>query len=201
MGFSSSKTLTYFAVLLVFLCSSLWALTTHAKNQLKDKSAYELIEWTDLMPEDDLQALLNPPEYLDDIVDGSPEDQLGAQAPQAATDKKDERYQQALVSTKVRPEFNKRKIKIPGYIVPLSFDDNMIVNEFFLVPFFGACIHVPPPPPNQMIHVSYKKGLMLDSLYDPYFAEGTIVIEEHKSEEMGTASYSLMVDKVYPYTE
>lgn len=110
---------------------------------------YPLIQWTDLMPPDDLEALLNPPAYLDEIPDGSPEDQIGNSAGTA----KDDRYQQALVSTRVRPEFDQRKIKIPGFVVPLEFNDEMVITEFFLVPFFGACIHVPPPPPNQMIHI------------------------------------------------
>lgn len=170
-------------------------------GQKLEENRYQLVQWTDLMPEDDLQALLNPPEYLDDIADGSPEDQLSSQVSRAISNAKDDRYQQALISKRVRPEYDQRKVKIPGYIVPLSFDDNMVINEFFLVPFFGACIHVPPPPPNQMIYISYKKGLTLESLYDPFFIEGTIVIKEHKTDEMGTASYSLNVDKVYPYTE
>ncbi|HEY7774180.1 MAG TPA: DUF3299 domain-containing protein [Marinagarivorans sp.] len=172
-----------------------------AGDQGKAADVYQLIQWTDLMPDEDLQALLNPPAYLDDIEDGSPEDQISSQVAAAISKAKDDPYQRALVSTRVRPEFDRRKIKIPGFVVPLAFDDNMIVNEFFLVPFFGACIHVPPPPPNQMIHIIYEKGLKLESLYDPYFVEGTVVIKEHSSDEMGTASYSLNVAKLYPYTE
>lgn len=170
-------------------------------EQKRVENGYQLIQWTDLMPEEDLQALLNPPEYLDEIVDGSPEDQLNNQDARSIGNAKDDKYQQALVSKRIRPEYDQRKVKIPGYIVPLSFDDNMVINEFFLVPFFGACLHVPPPPPNQMIYITYKKGLTLESLYDPFFLEGTIVIKEHKTDEMGTAAYSLNVAKVYPYTE
>lgn len=163
------------------------------------EAEYPLIEWTDLMPAEDLEALLNPPAWLDDIEEGSPEDQISKQL--SSANAKDERYQQALVSTRVRPEFDKRKIKIPGYIVPLAFDDNMVISEFFLVPFFGACIHVPPPPPNQMIYIAYARGLTLENLYDPFVVEGTLQVKSFEGGDMGTSAYSMQVAKIYPYTE
>lgn len=227
MRFLNPKALQYTALLLLYLVFHPLAANAAKQAQNNVGQSYQSIEWTDLMPEDDLQALLDPPAYLDEIEDGSPEDQLRSQlsppesvepelgAPsvskdqlplaaeiaKASADAKDIRYQQALVSKRVRPEFDGAKIKLPGYIVPLSFDDNMVITEFFLVPFFGACIHVPPPPPNQMIYISYKKGLKLESLYDPFLVEGTLVIKEHSNEEMGTASYSLVIDSIYPYTD
>lgn len=195
------STLPLAALVLLALCSIALAANANATGQKPAEAEYPLIQWTDLMPEDDLKALLNPPEYLDDIVDGSPEDQLDNVTNNASEASKDDPYQQALVSKRVRPEFDKRKVKIPGFIVPLAFDDDMVIKEFFLVPFFGACIHVPPPPPNQMIHISYAVGLKLDSLYDPFFVEGTLLIKTHQTEEMGTSSYSLTVAKIYPYSE
>lgn len=167
-----------------------------------EKPTYELIEWTDLMPQEDLDALLNPPEYLNNIADGSAADTLGSSENQAlANQQAGDRYQQALVSTRVRPEFAQRKIKIPGYVVPLVFDNDMVVTEFFLVPFFGACIHVPPPPPNQMIYIAYPKGLTLESLQAPFYVEGTVKLQNFSSTDMGSAAYSLDVAKIYPYTE
>ncbi|AGH95076.1 DUF3299 domain-containing protein [Pseudobdellovibrio exovorus] len=50
-----------------------------------------------------------------------------------------------------------QRIKIPGFMVPLE-DDQRKVTEFLLVPTPQACIHVPPPPPNQMVYVRMKKG-------------------------------------------
>ena len=46
-------------------------------------------------------------------------------------------------------------VKIPGYMVPLE-DDSEVVSEFLLVPYVGACIHTPPPPPNQIVQVKYE---------------------------------------------
>jgi hypothetical protein len=50
------------------------------------------------------------------------------------------------------------KVRIPGYIVPLEADDQGRLTEFFLVPFLGACIHVPPPPPNQIVYVKLPQA-------------------------------------------
>ena len=51
-----------------------------------------------------------------------------------------------------------KNVKIPGFIVPLE-DSQRLVTEFLLVPNPQACIHVPPPPPNQMVYVKMKKGV------------------------------------------
>ena len=50
----------------------------------------------------------------------------------------------------VNPEYLGKRIVLPGFIVPTAYNEEREVTEFFLVPFFGACIHVPPPPPNQI---------------------------------------------------
>ncbi len=161
---------------------------------------YATVEWTDLMPKEDLDALLNPPPELASIPDGSPEDALSNEVARAVGQANSSRYQQALTSTRVKPEFNGRNIRIAGFVVPLQFDDNQVVTEFFFVPYFGACIHVPPPPPNQMMFVTYKPGLKLKELYDPFWIEGRL---ETKlvTQEIGTAAYTLQAERIEPYTE
>ena len=52
----------------------------------------------------------------------------------------------------VNTELDGQNVRIPGYLLPLDFDGKK-VTEFLLVPYVGACIHVPPPPPNQIVHV------------------------------------------------
>jgi uncharacterized protein len=71
-----------------------------------------------------------------------------------------------LVST-----FNGKQVRIGGFVVPLNFDQTE-VNEFLLVPFVGACIHVPPPPPNQMILVRSHEPVEIGGLYDPVWVTG-----------------------------
>ncbi|CAA0108698.1 Uncharacterised protein [Halioglobus japonicus] len=180
---------------------------------------YRTIEWIDLMPEEDLEALLNPPDYIGDIVDGSPEDQIvpGLEpAPpqvgnpfekveqevlnQLANSSEAQRYQDALFSRRVISQFDGQGVRVPGFIVPLEFDENQNVTQFFLVPYFGACIHVPPPPPNQIIYAEYSMGFKLDSMYDPVWIEGvlsTTLIEN----ETATAAYSIKVDRLEAFTE
>ena len=107
-------------------------------------------------------------------------------------------YQRALNSTTIRPEWDNQLVRIPGFIVPLEFDDDQVVTSFFLVPYFGACIHQPPPPPNQIIYSDFKKGIKLEVLYDAFWIEGklsTTLIEN----ELATAAYSLEVKSITPY--
>lgn len=178
------------------------SLFTHSvlMAQPASPSAYTTIEWTDLMPADDLEALMNPPEELQDIEDGSEADQISSQIQAAIAQASDSRYQQALSSTRIRPEFNNKAIRIPGFIVPLSFGENNSITEFFVVPFFGACIHVPPPPPNQIIFGKYPPGFKLDALYDPFWIEGTLSTELIEN-DMATAAYSIKIDQITDYTE
>ncbi len=162
--------------------------------------AYQEIEWVALMPEGDLSALLNRPEFLDDIADGSNEDSVEQFASKTLEDERAQQYQSALTSTRVIKEFDGKAIRIPGFIVPLEQNDEQQVTTFFVVPYFGACLHMPPPPPNQILFVEYKEGIALENLYDAYWFEGTIVIEEHES-TLGTSAYSLILNNVALYEE
>jgi hypothetical protein len=161
---------------------------------------FKTIDWIDLIPEDELDILLNPPSYIDDIVDGSFEDGIGSQIKNTLTPAKDDPYQQALISTKVKPGMDGQSVGIPGFIVPLEFDDELIVTEFFLVPYFGACMHLPPPAPNQIIYVKYAKGLELKTLYDPFWIYGTLKTSTVEN-DMATAAYSIDMASYKDYTE
>jgi hypothetical protein len=160
---------------------------------------YRTVEWIDLMPQDDLDAIMNSPDYLDDIVDGSAEDKISSKV-QKALSARDSRYQQALTSTRVVAKFNDQLVRIPGFVVPLEFDGEQTVTQFFLVPYFGACIHMPPPPPNQLIYVSYPEGLKLEALYDPFWVTGllkTSLIEN----ETAISAYAIDVNSIMPYSD
>ncbi|MEC7690132.1 MAG: DUF3299 domain-containing protein [Pseudomonadota bacterium] len=155
---------------------------------------YEEIEWTALMPASDLAALLDPPDYLSNVKDGSQQDSVKAFTQNSFEDEKTERFKQALSSVQVIPEFDGRSIKIPGYVVPLQQNEEKLVTEFFIVPYFGACLHMPPPPPNQIIYVSYEQGLKLEDLQQPFWFEGEVDIQT-RQHELGTAAYTLNVDR------
>jgi hypothetical protein len=174
--------------------------TQVTKSASSSKPVFETIEWVDLIPTDDLDALQNPPSYLADLEDGSFEDQITNQLKNDLPDSKIDRYQQALVSTNIISTMDKRSIRLPGFVVPVEFDDEQTITEFFLVPYFGACIHTPPPPPNQIIYVHAPQGLNLEYLYDPFWISGTMQTTTVQN-TMATAAYSLQMQSYEAYTE
>lgn len=89
-------------------------------------------------------------------------------------------------------------IRLPGYIVPLEVTEEGRVTEFLLVPYFGACIHVPPPPSNQIVYVKSKVGVKLDELYQPYWIEGAMKVEKSTS-DLADAGYKMEAEKIYVY--
>lgn len=163
-------------------------------------SQFKTIEWTDLMPKENMDAFLNPPSYITDVEDGSLEDQVFNQLKNSGKNKPDDPYQRALVSTKVVSAMNGKTIRIPGFIVPLEFDDNQVITQFFLVPFFGACIHVPPPPPNQIIFVNSDKGIQLDVLYEPFWISGKLSTSVTEN-SVAMSAYSLEMHGYERYKE
>ncbi len=93
-----------------------------------------------------------------------------------------------------------KMVKIPGYMVPLE-DDSEIVSEFLLVPYVGACIHTPPPPPNQIVQVkmnSQKKVKM--SFWDPVWVHGKLQIATVKS-PYGDVGFQLTGMVIEPYKD
>ncbi|MDG1387580.1 MAG: DUF3299 domain-containing protein [Halioglobus sp.] len=162
--------------------------------------AFTTLEWTDLIPPADLEILLNPPQYVTQVEDGSVEDQISSQIQNSLEAASDDRYQQALSSTKVNAELNGAKIRLPGFIVPLEFDEQQTVTQFFLVPYFGACLHMPPPPPNQIILVNSPDGIQLQELYMPFWILGELSTSITEN-DMATAAYSLRMAGIEAYTE
>lgn len=198
-----SKYFLLLCLLVLGACSSDSPPETTAPDAEKAQTptaTYRDVEWTDLMPPEDLEALLNPPEELMEIPDGSEMDQISNQIANSIAQASDSRYQQALSSTSVVKEMDNQQIRIPGFIVPIDFDENQMTTRFFLVPYFGACIHVPPPPPNQIILVDYPKGIKVDELYDPFHISGKLKASLFQH-EMATSSYLLEAADVQPYVE
>lgn len=123
------------------------------------------LDWIDLIPQDERNQF----------------DSYGM----PATDHSGDVMKQSKVGT-VRQELNGSTVKIPGFVIPLEGDENM-VTEFLLVPYFGACIHVPPPPPNQIIYVKFPKGAPVQQLWDVIYVIGTLKTEtiSHELAETG----------------
>ena len=182
------------------LCFSAHGVAEDPDSAESADQTYATVMWTDLIPPEDLEILMNPPQYLTEIEDGSEEDQISSQIQNSLAAANDDRYQQALASTRVIEEMDGALVRVPGFVVPLEFDEEQTITQFFLVPYFGACLHMPPPPPNQIILVDSPGGLQLQELYTPFWISGELSTSVTEN-EMATAAYSLKMASYEPYVE
>ena len=95
---------------------------------------------------------------------------------------------------RVVAELNGKRVRIGGYVVSLDFDATK-VKEFLLVPFVGACIHVPPPPANQIVYVKSAEGFEVTGQFEPVWITGTLKVTSAFT-GLAEAGYSLEADRV-----
>lgn len=100
-------------------------------------------------------------------------------------------------SAPINPKMHGVSIKIPGFVVSLERTGEAL-KEFLLVPYFGGCIHVPPPPANQIIHVHSKQTVKNIRTMDAVWISGVLAVS-HSNTAMGTAGYRLTATSVEPY--
>ena len=183
----------------VFLSVLFWLPVQGLAAQNEDEEQqFETIVWPDLIPEDVLEILMNPPAYISETEDGSVEDQIDSNIKNAIATASDDPYQQALISTEVRPEMNGLMIRLPGFVVPLEFNEDQVITQFFLVPYFGACLHMPPPPPNQIVLVDAPRGLTVEELSTPLWISGKLSTQVTEN-DMAMSTYSLQMMDYEPY--
>ncbi|MDP3330634.1 MAG: DUF3299 domain-containing protein [Methylococcaceae bacterium] len=115
---------------------------------------------------------------------------------------------EAWKNAPIIPALNGQRVKIAGFVVPLDINKKK-VKEFLLVPYFGACIHVPPPPSNQVVHAFNAK---IDNkqenevLKSAALIQGPITIigileTVSSNTSMGSAGYKIQVETIEPYKE
>ena len=88
-------------------------------------------------------------------------------------------------------------VRLPGYVVPLQTDKDG-VREFLLVPYFGACIHMPPPPANQIVLVKLAQPAKQLRAMDTVWASGVLRLDRQPS-DMGVSGYRLDAARVEAY--
>ncbi|MDY1547587.1 DUF3299 domain-containing protein [Luteibacter sahnii] len=133
-----------------------------------DEQGYASLDWSRMVPPEDIKTLENAPPVLH--VGNQRMKQVGTLHTVSALDN--------------------HKVKLSGYVVPLESDDDGKMIEFFFVPFYGACIHVPPPPPNMLIHVKLAHGIDTPSLYDPLTLKGVLHTEVTQN-AMAASAYGM----------
>lgn len=107
----------------------------------------------------------------------------------------------------VNPLLNGQIVRLPGYLLPLEFSGKQ-VSEFLLVPWVGACIHTPPPPPNQIVHVKPEKPVAMSGMFEAVWVTGQLTtgaIKKSLSLVDGSADidvgYSMRASRVEAYKE
>jgi hypothetical protein len=145
------------------------------------------IAWDDLLPKnwDPLSSVKGL--KLDTLEDSDPRAIAAMEKLRAAWD-----------DAPANPDIAGKAIRIPGFMVPLEYGQETL-TEFLLVPYFGACIHVPPPPANQVIHVLPGTPARMQTYMDAVWVEGVIELTSSKT-GMGNASYRIRAARVRPFT-
>ena len=151
-------------------------------------ASYKEIKWEELVPKD-----WDPAKEFKDLNLAG----LSDSDPRAA--KALEKLKEAWDNAPANPAFNGQRVRIPGFLVPVERTRD-VISEFLLVPYFGACIHTPPPPSNQVIHVFPAKMVKGMNSMDPVWVNGVIEVSRSGT-TMGTASYRLNADLVEAYKE
>ncbi len=145
--------------------------------------AVEII-WEDLMPPGEMEHLdrlfANQMAQFGDVEEGSAADAMVQ-----------------IGTFNVVDDLDGQKIRLPGFMVPFDLTPERQVESFLLVPYFGACIHVPPPPPNQVVFIDAAEPV--DFTWDPVWVEGTLTTERNMN-DVGNAAYTLRLDKLELYT-
>lgn len=89
--------------------------------------------------------------------------------------------------------------RLPGFAIPLEADGES-VSRFLLVPYYGACIHVPPPPANQTVLVEAPTGARIRQAFDAVWVTGRLAVQRADT-ELAKAGYTLTATEVSPYGE
>lgn len=153
---------------------------------------FRSVTWDDLIPPDWL-----PEELFSDLFDDDEFAELDDYDPRAV-----ELMEKILALWSEAPVVERldgQRLRIPGFVVPLEGDGEYIY-EFLLVPYFGACIHVPPPPANQLIHVMPDKPIPARWNMLPVWVNGVIMVSRFDS-DMGSAGYQMRGMQVEEYEQ
>ncbi len=151
-------------------------------------SPFKTITWDDLVPKDWDPMKEFKGMDLGLLQDGDP---------RAAQMMK--RLREVWDNAPTNPQLVGQPVRIPGFVVPLEEGKDGL-KEFLLVPYFGACIHSPPPPANQIIHVLPRSVAKEVKAMDPVWISGTLATLKTDS-YMGAASYRIEATTVEPYVE
>lgn len=135
------------------------------------------LNWADLLPESEAAI----PNELRGVIEHD-EAPLVSQQPS---------------SSNVRTDWNGKIVRLPGFVVPIDYSGTGVV-AFILVPFVGACVHVPAPPANQLVFVTTQTPYENKGLFEPVSVVGMFGVSS-LSTQLAEIGYALSADKIEPY--
>lgn len=161
----------------------------------EDPSAYRELDWLELVPEDfSFDRLFEQVQEKFPDVDFMSLADDDTRAIQAL-----DYLRQLTDQAPARTDLDGEQVRVPGFIVPLDPEGEALHN-FLLVPYYGACIHTPPPPANQVIVVRSPDPYDQADLFAPVWVNGSISAVRYEG-DLATAGYELDADLVEPYEE
>lgn len=135
---------------------ALQLMPTLASAATEDDTDAEEIEWSALIPAGWEPAAPSMDGFFDDFPAPAMDQSFDAPVVEAMHDK---------------------RVALVGWLVPLEYERAEEYHEFLLVPYFGACTHVPPPPANQVVHVFVEDGVGRDELFKPQRVTGRLRVD------------------------
>ncbi|WP_202262805.1 MULTISPECIES: DUF3299 domain-containing protein [unclassified Alteromonas] len=172
-----------------------------------DRKAYPDVNWDALLPETERGLLGNGAQGQNDETSTPLHEQIFNSIQRTF----DDDYQRALVSTNIVAALDQKPVTLNGFIVPVEANAERRITAFFVVPYFGACIHYPPPPPNQIVYISLKPdsdgeaGLSHDSvgignidIQKAYSFSGVLHVGMYEDVQ-GTSAYIMDVVEIAEY--
>jgi uncharacterized protein len=159
-----------------------------AKKVTEFDPAYPELEWDSLIPAgwDPMAAFREM--NIGDLQDNDPKAQEAL-----------EKMRKAWNNAPINPAYTDKKVRIPGFAIPIE-ESGSGVDEFLLVPYFGACIHTPPPPANQIIHVKLSEPQPAVGAMQAYWVWGELTASKFSS-ELGDSAYLLKASGLQPYED
>lgn len=166
------------------------ATPTQTVISMVDGRQYRELSWEELVPlgyrPEDIMAKYQ--DELNAFQDGDP-----------AAMELYQQMQEEFNNAPINSTLDQSYVKIPGFIAPLEYENDLI-TEFLLVPYFGACIHVPPPPVNQTVYVSLAdgEGITPEESFYPVWVHGSMTTAGMNT-DIGDAGYRIDDAVTRPY--
>jgi uncharacterized protein len=154
-----------------------------------ESNLYPLLDWRQLTP---------PNWDADALLKGIDLSKMEDNDPKAFALLKDVREQ--WNNAPIVESLDGKSITMNGYVAPLDGDSEH-VKEFLLVPYFGACIHSPPPPSNQVIHVHMSGNGIPFTNWDSFVTVSGILEVAHSDSAIGVAGYQMQAEVIKPFSE